>query len=170
MRVLLELFLHYLLFMAHPKRSYRIYSTLKKLPESFVLSFEIESTNEKLLILKRSGRVWNVLRRPSDFPAHPSWVLCFRSPAVLRQILMLELPLHKAFIERKVSLRGNIENTLFVLKLFELLMAYALPWNFIVSRLTRETQAAPKIKAAHMGLQFLAAAPFQIWKSEREIL
>jgi|GEM_PF-6992646 len=169
MGILLELMLSYLLFLGSPTRSARIYSLLKSLPENFVLSFEVESTQRVLMMLERRNETWRILRRNSQYPEEATWTLRFRSPSVLRQILFLEIPLQNAFVERKMSFKGSIADTLKILKLFETLVVYTLPWERWSSRLSREVAPASRTKALFTSFQFALQAPFQLWHNEREI-
>jgi hypothetical protein len=171
MALLLEILLHYLLFLgASKKRSTRIYSLLKALPSSFTLAFEIESTGEILLMLQRRGDLWSVLRNRDLFPEGVTWSIRFRSSAVLRQILFLKLSLQQAFVERKMSLRGSIADTIRILKLFESLIVTALPWEAWVRGLSREMISTSKTRALILSLCFVFQLPFQILRKETRIL
>lgn len=141
--------------------------TLLAFPEKFSLRMDTQNPERRVFGLRRDGRLWSIV--PASELNAPTWVLSYRSRGVLRRILLLQLSLHQAFIERRVALKGSIPESLRLLKVFDVLFSHLMPTPGLMRRFARAPSPIPLASKLGRGLGFAIRLPVWAFKKDFDL-
>lgn len=171
MKQLFRVSLRMLLLAGERGFSLRIKGILLRLPSRLHIVFEITGYPHFHVALKKQDEVFEVIESKDGFDrvaGREQLRVVFKSASVLWEIMTLRTSVSRAFMERRIVLKGPISLGLEITRLFELLIAYVSP------ELTRLWQGG----AVHKGVsptavsklnfsrRLLTASPALLWKKE----
>ena len=157
----------YVFFLGQASRSALMRDTLLAFPQNFSLRMDTQHPERRVFAIRRSGSIWSIL--PAHELENPTWVLSYRSAGVLRRVLFLQLSLHQAFVERRVTLKGSIPESLRLLKAFDILFSYLMPTYGLTRRFSRTPLTIPIGSKIARVVGFVMRLPFWAFKKEFDL-